>query len=271
MNPFDIFIPILINPLINILLALYHVAEALGLPGPLGWSIIFLTIITRLVVYPFYTSQMRHQKKLQELQPHLSELKKKWGHDRARHQQEQARLYREKGINPAGGCLPLLIQMPVLIGLYNVFFSALQEVPAKAITHLNSAAYADALKITTFNETFFGLSLADAPSHHELLSAWMIVPLLTALLQLVLAKMTQPATSPAKKSGGDSFADAMASSQASMLYLFPVMTAYFSYSFPLGLTLYWNVANIFAIIQQYLIAGPGGLSAWLPKRLIPSK
>lgn len=271
MNPFDIFIPILINPLINILLAFYQLADKLGLPGPLGWSIIFLTIAIRLVVYPFYSSQLRHQKRLNELKPHLAELKRKYGSDRRRHQEEQAKLYKEQGINPAGGCLPLLIQFPVLIGLYNVFFTALRQAPEAALQHLNSAAYSDSLRITTFNETFFGLSLTDIPSHHELLSAWLLIPLLTGALQLVLAKMTQPPAAPAKKSSGESFEDALASSQSTMLYLFPVMTAYFSFSFPLGLTLYWNVANIFAIIQQYQIAGPGGLSKWLPKKLTPVK
>ncbi len=270
MNPFDIFIPILINPLINLLLGLYHLAGLIHLPGELGWAIIFLTVLIRLLVYPVYASQLRGQKTMNILKPHLSELKKKHGKDRRKLQEEQLKLYKLHGYNPASGILTLLIQLPILLGLYNVFFSILNGAADKAADHLNAAAYSDVLKITTLNENFFGLLLSTSPSAAGLSSPLILIPIVTGLLQLVLAKMTQPAV-VAKTKNEASFEDALASSQSTMLFLFPIMTGYFAYSFPLGLSLYWNVANIFAIIQQYLIAGPGGLTTWLPKKLIPAK
>jgi YidC/Oxa1 family membrane protein insertase len=271
MNPFDIFIPILINPLINILLAFYHLAAALGLPGPLGWSIIFLTLAVRLAVFPAMAAQLRHQRRLAELKPHLAELKKKHGHDPKRHREEQAKLYREKGVSPAGGCLPAIVQAVIVIGLYSVFFGVLNKPIGQVLTHLNSAAYFEALKIGSLDKTFFGLDLSLSPAHYGLLTAFLLIPVVTGILQLFLAKMTTLPPSPRDSKKEPSFEDALLSSQSTMIYLLPLMTAYFAFSFPVGLALYWNVANIFAIIQQYIIMGPGGLAAWLPKNLTPSK
>jgi YidC/Oxa1 family membrane protein insertase len=266
MSPFDVFIPILINPLINVLLVFYHLAQAVGLPGPLGWAIVLLTISINLVVYPLKSAQLRSQKKMTELRPHLAELKRVHGHDPARHREEQAKLFKERGYNPAAGCLPLLIQLPVLIGLYNVFFQTLQQ--KAALDHLNNAAYSASLKLTTLDLSFFGLSLATIPSQQGFNTPLILLPIVTGALQLILARMTAPAAAP-PSSKEASFEDALASTQGSMLYIFPVMTAYFAYILPVGLALYWNVTTVFAIIQQYLIAGPGGLSSWLPKRKTP--
>src|SRR5205085_8267949 len=110
MNPFDIFLPILINPLVNVLLAFYKLAETLALPGPLGWTIIFLTVAVRLLVYPLAVAQIRSQKAMAELQPQLAELKRRHGQDAQRHRAEQMKLYQRTGFNPAAGCLPLLVQ-----------------------------------------------------------------------------------------------------------------------------------------------------------------
>lgn len=273
MNPLDIFIPLLLTPLTNILLALYHLADGLNLPGQLGWAIIFLTILVNLVVYPLKSSQLKGMKKLQELRPHLAEIKRKHGHDRKRHQEETMKLYSQHGYNPASGCVPLLLQFPVLIGLYNVFFETLSKSPEVAIEKLNEAAYIPALRLESLNESFFGLSLAVTPSGAGLTSPLILVAVLTGLLQLVLMKMSQPAVSvntPKKEGKETSFEDALASSQGTFLYIFPVMIGYFAYTFPVGLSLYWNVSTIFAIIQQYIVAGPGGLVSWLPKNLIPA-
>lgn len=260
-NPFNIFIPLLLNPLTNLLLLFYHVATGLGLAGQLGWSIILLTILVRIVLLPFYSAQMRHQKRMTELKPHLDALKKKYGHDRRRHQEEQMKLYRETGFNPAGGCLPALVQILLLPGFYYSLWPLFNEGIEAARAHLNSVAYSSSLQVATLNLEFFGLNLAHAPNSGMLL----LIPIVTGFFQFILAKMTQIPSGPKGESQG--FAEAVAGTQSSMIYVFPLMIAYFSFILPLGLALYWNTTTIFAIIQQYLIAGSGGLSSWLPKKL----
>lgn len=265
MNPFDIFIPILINPLINLLLGLYNVAEILSLPGPLGWAIVFLTLLINGVIFPFKTAQLKSQKKLTELRPHLAELKKKHGHDKKRHGEETMKLYRQHGYNPASGCLPLLIQLPVLFGLYAVFLNTLGKPAEQALGQLNSTAYFPWLRITSLDESFLGLNLGAIPNQAGLNFPIILIIVVTALLQFFLTKMTLPATSP-KVGKEASFEDSLAASQGLMVYIFPLLLASAAYTLPLGLALYWNVTSIFAIIQQYLIAGPGGLAKWLPKK-----
>lgn len=266
MNPLDIFIPILINPLINVLLAFYQLALNLNLPGPLGWSIIFLTIAINFLVYPLKSAQLRSQRKLQELRPHLAELKRRHGHDKKRHQEEQLKLYREHGYNPAAGCLPLLIQLPILFGLYAVLINILGNGQEAALGHLNGAAYFDWLKINNLETNFLGLNLAITPSKVDLTATLVLVIAVTALLQLVLGKMTQPPPAPKEEKKTESFEDALAASSSSMLYLLPAIIAWAAYSLPIGLALYWNVSSIFAIIQQYLIVGLGGLASWRPRK-----
>lgn len=257
---------ILFHPIVNILLLFYKLAELAHLPGPMGWAIIVLTLILRLAVYPFYQNQIRHQKKLQELKPQLDALKREHGSNRLRHQQEVQKLYKEAGVNPAGGLLPVLIQLPVLLGLYNAIFNIVSKSTDQALTHINNVAYTPLLHLTSLDKTFLGFNLSLSPSSAGLISALLIIPIVTGALQLVLAKMTTPPPSPKDSSKEESFEDALASSQSSLLWLMPLMTAYFAYQFPLGLALYWNVANIFAIVQQYLTVGPGGLASWLPKK-----
>lgn len=261
MHIFDIFIPILINPLINVLLFFYHVAVLLHLPGPLGWSIILLTIAIRLLVSPLVRTQLLHQKKILSIKPQVDELKKKHGKDRQAFLQAQSKLHKEQGINPAAGCFPLLIQLPILIGLYQVFLGIFRN--HEAVSHINSVAYFSWLHLDHFDLTFFGMNLANSPAHYGLLTPFLLIPVLTAAIQLVLAQMTIPPKTPGATSKEQSFEDALASSSSSMGYIFALMIGYLAFSFPVGLALYWNVANIFAIIQQYLIIGPGGLSKWL--------
>jgi YidC/Oxa1 family membrane protein insertase len=264
MHIFDIFIPILINPLINILLFFYHLAEIIHLPGPLGWSILLLTVTVRLAVSPLVRAQLLHQKRLLELKPQLAEIKKKHGQDPKKHREEQQKFYKEQGINPAAGCLPLLVQLPILIGLYQVFLNLFNN-SSGALAHVNSVAYFPWLHLNHLDETFLGINLAYSPAHYGLITPFILIPIFTGLLQLILAQMTTPPKTPKATAKEQSFEEALASSQGSMSYLFALMIGYLAFSFPVGLALYWNVANIFAIIQQYLILGLGGLARWLPK------
>jgi len=190
-------------------------------------------------------------------------------------QQAQMALYKEHGVNPAAGCLPLLIQMPVLIALYNVFNQVLGSTNiAKVVTEINKIVYLPAFKLDQLNLDFFGSNLAVKPSQWQSHGWWLLtIPVITGLLQWYQTKLMTASSKPianqlpeekkvnnkaalslkdkqdpkdAKKSDVDSAAEM----QKQMAIISPLMFAYFGFQFPLGLALYWNVFGLFGIMQQ---------------------
>lgn len=254
--------------MINILVIIYQLLFFLHIPYALGFSIIAFTVLLRLILYPLTTSQLKASIKMQQLGPHLSKLKEKHKNDSQRLQQETMKLYKEHGVNPAAGCLPLLIQLPVIWALYQV----LQDVVKYSVLEINKVIYFNSIKLTkSWDTSFFGLPLGQNPSH--LISTVgpliLLIPVLTGVFQFIQSKMLF-ATPPEpkelvkdleKKKESD-FATAF---QSQSLYLMPIMVGFFSYGFPIGLSLYWNTFTIFGIIQQYRISGLGGLKEWTDK------
>src|SRR3989344_4449161 len=98
------FEEILIRPILNLLVVFYYVVKSINIPGPLGWSIILLTSSVRVLLYPLTSAQLKSLKKINELKPHLDELSKRHANDKKKLQEEQLKLYKEKGVNPAAGC-----------------------------------------------------------------------------------------------------------------------------------------------------------------------
>jgi YidC/Oxa1 family membrane protein insertase len=273
----NFFTVVLVNPIINILLLLYQVFAFFHIPYALGFSIIGLTVVIRFILYPLTTSQLQASMKMQKIAPHLSKLKDKYKGDNARIQQETLNLYKEHGINPAAGCLPILIQMPLIWALYYV----LQRVVNVkfGIVEINKIVYFDFLKLhSAWDSSFFGLSLGAMPS--KIISTVgpliLLIPILTGVFQFILSKMMIPAKTGIevlekdiekkgnidKKDAGD-FASAF---QTQSMFIFPIMIGFFSFSFPIGLSLYWNTFTIFGIIQQYKVMGLGGLNEWIKKK-----
>ena len=115
-NP-NLWNQLLVWPILNVLIALYKGFEFLHIPGPLGFAVIGITLVVRLVLYPLMAAQLRSARKMAKLKPHMDALSVKHKGDKQALSQAQMALYKEHGINPAAGCLPLLIQMPVLIAL----------------------------------------------------------------------------------------------------------------------------------------------------------
>src|SRR6266511_6390647 len=103
---------LLVHPIMNLTLFAYSFVRDFGV------AVILVTILIRLALYPLYVTQIRSQRAMQEVAPAMEELKKKYGKDRQRFSQEQMKLYSERGVNPAAGCLPLVLQMPILFALY---------------------------------------------------------------------------------------------------------------------------------------------------------
>lgn len=276
MNYFDL---ILINPILNILILFYSLLNTIHLPGALGFSIIFLTVVIRLALWPLTTSQLKSTKKMAELKPHLDRIKQEHGHDKVRHQQEISSLYKQHGVNPLAGCLPLLLQIPVFIALYQVLLKFVELKTPELLEGINNRIYLASLHLKNIPDTsFLGLNLSSKPNEWATIGFLILsIPLITGVLQFIQSKMlvapqkpkTQvalPAGKQGKKGEGkESMEDTMASMQSQMTFLMPAMIAFFSYGFPVGLSLYWNTFTVIGIVQQYKIMGAGSLNKYLPR------
>ena len=246
-------------------MAIYQLLTLIHIPSALGFSIIFLTIVIRLILYPFMHQSLKQQKKMQQLTPHINKLKEKHKNDAKRLQVEQMALFKEHGVNPASGCLVMIIQIPILISLYNVL---LLVVRATSVNAINSRLYFAFLKVHSMWDTsFFGIPLAHTPK--DLLATVgygiLFAAILTGGLQLIQSRMMMaPAADMPKTDKKKEEPDFATAFQTQSMYILPVMVGFFSFSLPFGLSLYWNTLTIFGIIQQYIISGWGGLVDWFP-------
>jgi len=258
---------LLYQPLVNALIFLYQF-----LFHNLGLAIVVLTMAIRAALIPLTMPSLKAAKKMKELAPEIEKLKKKYGHDKQQLAKAQMDLYRQHGANPAAGCLPQIIQLIILIALYQAFIHVLQP-SGDVISRLNQVLY-PSLKLaegTIINTRFLYLNLAK-PDVFHLAGFSLPLPgfflLMAALVQFLSSKMMQPAVSQAKvqaektKAKTDDMATTM---QSQMLYLFPLMTIFIGYSFPSGLILYWFIFSFFTAIQQYFVSGWGGVEPWLRK------
>jgi len=264
------FDTILVNPIINVLLVIYHLLLAVNIPYALGFSIILLTALLRLVLYPLTAQQLKASKKMQDVAPLIAKLKEKHKGDSKKLQQETMSMYQKNGINPAAGCLPVIVQLPVIWAIYTVFQKIVTLKPQETLEKVNAIAYSDWLKLNTVWDTsFFGLPLGQTPSDLMKTVGMLILlaPVLTGLFQMIQSKMIMPRAveKKAKKKGGKESMDFATAFQSQSLYIFPAMIGFFSFTLPFGLTLYWNTFTIFGIIQQYKIQGFGGLQDWIDK------
>lgn len=263
-NIFNLFF---FGPVVNLLVLIYKLLISVNIPGALGFAIIALTIAIRFAVWPFTAAQLKSAQKLASLKPHLDELKRKHKGDKVTLQRAQMALYKEHNINPAAGCLPTLIQIPIFIALYQSiinFFSG-----QGGLDLINSLLYNSWLHLSFAPDVhFLGLDLSRKPSDFGSGGILLIlVPIITAALTFVQSKMTLPASVKHYKSDSnketkekEKTEDMMASVQSQMVYLMPIMIGYFAFTFPVGLAIYWNTFTILGIIQQYQISGWGGLA-----------
>ncbi|MCS6843759.1 MAG: YidC/Oxa1 family membrane protein insertase [Caldilineales bacterium] len=218
-----------------------RVLAPLGIAS-IGLSIILVTILLKLLLYPLTKKQLDSMRKMQELQPQMKEIQEKYGKDREKLAQKQMELYREAGVNPAMGCLPILLQMPILFAFYFALLALgpkLQE-PFLWIPNL------------AFPEYFAGMSWLTPLTLSHLLSPQVLpylwLPILYVVSQIALQRMSQAANPTA-----------LPGSTNTMMMLMPLMFGYITLLVPSGLTLYWVTSNILQIIQQGLTTGWAGL------------
>ncbi|MBI4092499.1 MAG: membrane protein insertase YidC [Candidatus Kerfeldbacteria bacterium] len=242
----NIFHTIFYQPIFNGLIAIQHV-----LPGhDLGLAIVIVTIIIRTILIWPSRSQINSQRSLQVLQPKLKELQAKYKDNRQELAKQTMVLYREHKVNPLSSCLPLLIQLPFLFALYQVFVSGLQIDPT---THLlkpeRLADLYGSLKTIYATTPINSISLGFIDL---LRNKNIIIAVLTGITQYLQTKMLTPTTNIPKVKGAEDERSA-ATITRQMNYFLPIVTAYFSYIFPAGLGLYILTTNIFSIAQQWLL------------------
>lgn len=264
----DAFNLIFFGPIINALVLIYQGLNALGIPGTLGFSIVGLTVLIRILVWPFMASQIKMTKKMAELKPHLDEIKNRHKGDKQSLASAQMALYKEHGVNPAGGCLPALIQIPIFIALYQAILNIIPNAGGN-LDNINRLIYFPQLKLPqAIDPNFFGINLGAKPSEFASIGVgFILIPIITAVLTFVQSKMMMPkpvkkypSDSPKEKNEKAGLEDSMGQMQSQMTYLMPVMIGYFAFTFPIGLAIYWNTYTIAGIIQQYQHTGWGGLA-----------
>jgi len=196
-----------------LLQALYSVVPNYGV------TIILLTLLVRMVMAPLTTRQMRSMERMRALAPKLEELKAKFADDKAKQSEETMRLYRQEGVNPLGGCLPMVLQIPVFIGLFYALQSSIE---------LRHSPFFGWITDLSVPESLFTIPGLDIPVR--------VLPLLMGASMVVQQKLTPMQADPAQAK--------------MMLVVMPVMMTVMFYKFPSGLVLYWMVSNVIAISHQ---------------------
>ncbi|WP_240703029.1 YidC/Oxa1 family membrane protein insertase [Cohnella luojiensis] len=189
--------------------------------GQYGLAILILTIIVRTIILPLMIKQYKNTKAMQALQPDMKKIREKFKDDPKKQQEEMMKLYQTNQVNPLAGCLPLIVQMPIFIALYNSIY-----------TNANIRGNAD---LGIEESTFLWLKLGE-PDHLYLLP---IIAAITTFIQSKMMSSQQQMVGPMK----------------GLMYIFPVMIFVMAINFPSALPLYWIYSNIYTIVQNYFMYG----------------
>jgi len=269
----DLFHVVFFAPIVNLIAVIINFLNNFHFPWALGIAIIAVTLIIRLLLWPLMSSQIRSSKKIADLKPELDALKIKHKGDKQALSNAQMALYKQHGINPMAGCLPTILQFPILIALYQVLLSFFQG--EQGLININNTLYSFITPLSSIPDTYFlFFNLVDKPSDFMTIGTTvLLIPLVTALLTFIQAKMMLP-QKPLKILKDDkkqevkeklAMDDAMSTIQTQMVYLMPAMIGYFAFTFPAGLSLYWNIMTVIGIVQQYKIGGWGGMTPIITK------
>lgn len=222
------------------------------LTGSAALGIVLFTIGARLVILPLTLTSLRSNRRLQELQPQIKELQRKHGKEPQKLQEETLRMYREHKINPAGGCLPLLLQLPIFFGVYQAVYHLMGPDQQQYLSQSVRDLLADPSVSQLFATPMFGvIQLGEAAWGASGFNGWpyLILPVLSILLQLLLQLMATPRVQ-----------DPQTKAMMQAMMFMPIVFGYIGFTFPQGAVLYWVVGSLFGIVQQYFIAGWGSLA-----------
>jgi YidC/Oxa1 family membrane protein insertase len=213
--------------LVNVLNSLANLFSSAGI------GIIAFTIIVKTLMLPLTVKALQSSKAMQELQPKIKELQKKHGNDRQRISQETMALYQQYRINPMAGCLPMVIQIPIFLGLYN------------AIMRLSTSGAG------LWDEPFLWLPSLAHPD------PWHLLPIVAGLFQFVQTQMMRPANQPKST-------DPQQAMMNSVMNIMPLTVVFFGWSFAAGPVLYWATQSVYSVVQQWFITGWGNFIKWAP-------
>jgi YidC/Oxa1 family membrane protein insertase len=229
---------LIFNPLVTLMVGLYSL-----LGNNIIAAIIALTILIRFVTYPLTIQQMRSAKRTQELQPQLKKIQEKFKDDREKLSQAQMALYRENGVNPLGGCLPLLIQYPVLIAMYQAIYYALAATPYQLVDLSQRLLIPDLARLIPLEKMWLGLDLTKAPTPPGNPVFALVLPALVMVTTWLQFKVSMPQNTSTDPN------DTTANVTRSMGTIMPVMFGFLALSFSVGLSVYFITSNVVGILQ----------------------
>ena len=225
-------------PLANILIGIDSFLAGANIPYHWGFAIIVFTFLVKLLTFPLTLQQTKGMQAQKDLQPRLQDLQKKYGKDREKLAAEQMKLYQEAGVNPLSGCLPLLIQMPILFGLYAALVAVgpmLENASFFWIPDLSYPQYSLGLGwLTTLWQE----------GQIALIIAYLVLPILLIVTQFIMQKWMTPAPM------GD---NSQAKMSQNMSLIMTFMFGFFTLQVPAGLTLYWVTSNLLQMGQQWAV------------------
>jgi len=239
----ELYYTLLFEPLFNGLVFIYKYLPSLGV------SIIILTIIIKLLLYIPSRSSIRSQKTLSETQPKLKVIQEKYKNNKEELGRQIMKFYKENKVNPFSSCLPLLLQLPILIALYRVFFAVAQTDPtthilvAEQLEHLYEPLR-NIFAVKAINPMFLGIFDLSQKGNY-------LFAILAGAAQFWQSKMVMSKKPPKVPGAKDEGMAAGMNKQ--MLYFMPIITVFFGIQFPAGLTLYWLVSTLFMVAQQYVV------------------
>lgn len=229
-----------------------------------GIAIILFTLLIRFLTVPLTMKSLRSSRNMQQIQPLIKEVQKKYAKDKQKQQEETMRIYHEYGVNPAAGCFPVLVQFPVFIGLYSALRFTLDhgtnaDMLKGVLVNVNWIPFAN------FSQPFLWVPNLAKPdvlfvAGGVAIGLW---PILSAIFQFFQGRMSMPVRDP------NATVDPQARMMQSMMTFMPVIIFFTSINFPAGTVVYWAMSNLFGAVQQYFINGWGSLAQvpgfrWLP-------
>ncbi|CAN2226364.1 YidC Preprotein translocase subunit YidC [Candidatus Nanopelagicaceae bacterium] len=241
----------ILNPLYNIVSGVIvgiHklLSPLLGEDSGVTWSlsIVGLVILIRIILIPLFVKQIKSQRALTALQPHMKEIQKKYKDDRQKQSEEMMKLYKEHKTNPLASCFPILAQAPIFFALFTVLNGLAQDKPHGFLKgkYLESASQAKFFG-APISESFLGSDITTVKIVTVILITFMSATTFTTQKQLIVKGMPKM----------DASNNMMLQQQKIMLYLFPVIFAISGVNFPVGVLIYWSTTNLWTWGQQYYV------------------
>ena len=243
-----------------------------------GWALILFTLVVKLLLLPLGLKQQKSMTKMQVIQPKLEELKEKYKNDQQKQSQEMMKLYKEYDISPMGGCLPMLIQLPILFMLYRVLYKPLtymlhmsaSEISALGVSYTKGAMeqIEIAKKANLVDFDFLGIDLSLNPNAEGWISVAMLIPVVAALTTYLSSKISmlmnknkqkdkkdekpKRILSPEQK---DTDKPAAAEMGKTMTWMMPILTLWITSTFPAAMGIYWIASNVFSVGQTLILNG----------------